>query len=444
MFKITELMIYKVIFVIEILVSMHLFSSKLIRKNKYNLRLTLSILVTLLISILFPIFKNFSYSWWYSSLMFLILFVVCVASMFFVYDSSWQKLFFISITSYTIQHLAHEIYNIISLTLNMSGSTSGVYGDEIVVWFAPAFNFIVSISVFILVYAIAFIFLNKRINSYDDVRVNNQYILLIAFLILFTDIIFNSLVIYIKDGHNIIYSYTIAFYNLLCCFMVLFIQFSVMNNQKIQNQLQTTTQLLNQSKERYKENKENINLINMKCHDLRHQIREYGKRSAISPESIQDLEQMINIYDSNVKTGNETLDFILTEKSLLCQKKDITLTCLADCSKIGFIDDSDLYSLFGNAVDNAMEAVMKIQNHDKRNISLIVRNVENYLSISIENYYEGKINFGDDGLPLTTKFDTDYHGYGVKSIKYIVDKYHGTLSITTKNDIFKLYILFVL
>ena len=181
MFKITELMIYKVIFVIEILVSMHLFSSKLIRKNKYNLRLTLSILVPLLISILFPIFKNFSYSWWYSSLMFLILFVVCVASMFFVYDASWQKIFFISITSYTIQHLAHEIYNIISLILNMSGSTSGVYGDEIVVWFAPAFNFIVSISVFILVYAIAFIFLNKRINSYDDVRVNNQYILLIAF-----------------------------------------------------------------------------------------------------------------------------------------------------------------------------------------------------------------------------------------------------------------------
>ena len=130
MFKITELMIYKVIFVIEILVSMHLFSSKLIRKNKYNLRLTLSILIPLLISILFPIFKNFSYSWWYSSLMFLILFVVCVTSMFFVYDSSWQKLFFISITSYTIQHLAHEIYNIISLTLNMSGSTSGVYGDE--------------------------------------------------------------------------------------------------------------------------------------------------------------------------------------------------------------------------------------------------------------------------------------------------------------------------
>ena len=182
----------------------------------------------------------------------------------------------------------------------------------------------------------------------------------------------------------------------------------------------------------------------MKCHDLRHQIREYGKKSAISPESINDLEQMINIYDSNVKTGNETLDLILTEKSLLCQKKNIKLTCLADCSKIGFIVDSDLYSLFGNAVDNAIEAVMKIQNDDKRNISLIVRNVENYLSISIENYYEGEIKFGNDGLPLTTKFDTNYHGYGVKSIKYIVDKYHGTLSITAKKDIFKLYILFVL
>ena len=57
MFKITELMIYKVIFVIEILVSMHLFSSKLIRKNKYNLRLTLSVMAVLIISVFFPIFK---------------------------------------------------------------------------------------------------------------------------------------------------------------------------------------------------------------------------------------------------------------------------------------------------------------------------------------------------------------------------------------------------
>ena len=98
MFKITELMIYKVIFVIEILVSMHLFSSKLIRKNKYNLRLTLSVMAVLIISVFFPIFKIISYSWWYSSLMFLVLFIACVASMFFVYDSSWQKIFFISIT----------------------------------------------------------------------------------------------------------------------------------------------------------------------------------------------------------------------------------------------------------------------------------------------------------------------------------------------------------
>ena len=46
--------------------------------------------------------------------------------------------------------------------MNLSNGTSGVYGDEIVVWFAPAFNFVVSISIFILVYAISFIFLNKR------------------------------------------------------------------------------------------------------------------------------------------------------------------------------------------------------------------------------------------------------------------------------------------
>ena len=88
------------------------------------------------------------------------------------------------------------------------------------------------------------------------------------------------------------------------------------------------------------------------------------------------------------------------------------------------------------------KATIPIQNDDKRNISLIVRNVENYLSISIENYYEGEIKFGDDGLPLTTKFDTNYHGYGVKSIKYIVEKYNGDFRINIEDNIFSLSILF--
>ncbi|MDF2524679.1 MAG: hypothetical protein K0R31_2320, partial [Clostridiales bacterium] len=48
----------------------------------------------------------------------------------------------------------------------------------------------------------------------------------------------------------------------------------------------------------------------------------------------------------------------------------------------------------------------------------------------------------EDGLPVTTNKDKDYHGFGMKSIKYLVDKYNGELSIKLNGDIFNINIVF--
>lgn len=149
---------------------------------------------------------------------------------------------------------------------------------------------------------------------------------------------------------------------------------------------------------------------------------------------------MISIYDADVKTGNEAIDIILTEKNLLCCNKKIKLTCMADCKKLFFIDDSDLYVLFGNALDNAIEAVSKIDNKEKRYIGFTVYNHNDMISINVNNFYSGEISLDKDGLPITTKDNKDYHGFGMKSIKMIVDKYHGDVSIVTKDNIFNLNI----
>jgi len=153
------------------------------------------------------------------------------------------------------------------------------------------------------------------------------------------------------------------------------------------------------------------------------------------------MEGLINIYDSSAHTGNEALDVTLTEKSLYCNKKEIRLTSLADCSKLCFIEESDLYSLFGNAIDNAIEAVSKLSDKSKRNINLKVRNINSFVSIIVENYFSGSIVLNDEKMPVTTKQDKDYHGYGIRSIKFIVDKYHGDMKIETNQDIFTLSII---
>ena len=150
------------------------------------------------------------------------------------------------------------------------------------------------------------------------------------------------------------------------------------------------------------------------------------------------MEESVTIYDSVVNTENEYLNTVLTEKSLLCKKNSITLTCIADGNILGFMDAVDLYTLFGNALDNAMEAVMKLK-AEERFINLLLYEKAGLIFIQIENYFQGEIQM-EEGLPVTTKTEKAYHGFGVKSIVEIVEKYHGFVTIETENQIFLLRI----
>lgn len=442
---ITELFAYKIIFVIEILFSMHLLSFYLPKKKYPVCRYILTILSCLLIAIIFPLFKNVSYSWWYSSIMFFILFTCCAISLYFVYNISIQNIFLISITAYTSQHLAYQAYNVLTTFLSIEEKLSFIsYGDiplNVNITYLNIISFSILLIVYVIIYTIVFVIFNERINK-DEAKISNFSIVLISGLILLIDIIINSIIIYSDKFQGKEVSIIICTYNILCCLMVLFLLFNILNIKQLKTELTITSQLLNKAEEQYKQNKENVDLINIKCHDLKHQIRNFGNKANISNETVKELENIINIYDSNIKTNNDALDLILTEKSLLCQKKNINLKCFADCSKLNFITEADLYSLFGNMIDNAIEAVTKIEDVNKRSISLIVRNALSCTSIFISNYYEGKIILDNNGMPKTTKLNNGCHGYGLKSIKLIVDKYNGDFKIDIKDSIFMIQILF--
>ena len=96
---------------------------------------------------------------------------------------------------------------------------------------------------------------------------------------------------------------------------------------------------------------------------------------------------------------------------------------------------------FGNAIDNAMESVIQLS-EDKRIISLTAKRKGNTVSLVLENYTENKIVAGSDGLVRTTK-KTPFHGYGMKSMENITEKYHGNLTYTVEDGVFSLYALFV-
>ena len=192
----------------------------------------------------------------------------------------------------------------------------------------------------------------------------------------------------------------------------------------------------------YQLSKENIDMVNQKYHDLKHQIAvlrseaDPGKREAF----LDKMEADIKKYESQNKTGNKVLDTVLTTKSLYCAKHNITFTCVADGTLLDFMDVMDICSIFGNALDNAIECELKIPDKEKRLIHVSVSKQKNFLLLRFENYYDTELNY-QGGAFITTKRDKEFHGYGLKSIRYTVNKYDGAVSIDTKENWFDLKIL---
>ena len=116
---------------------------------------------------------------------------------------------------------------------------------------------------------------------------------------------------------------------------------------------------------------------------------------------------------------------------------------MTDGALLSFMNEAEIYSLFGNAIDNAIAAVLPLP-QDKRSIGVNVGRVKDFVTVNVHNYFDGELEFGTDGLPRTSKGDEVNHGYGLKSIRYIVNKYDGNMSVEASGNLFNLNIIFPL
>lgn len=223
---------------------------------------------------------------------------------------------------------------------------------------------------------------------------------------------------------------------------MLYAHFLSCYNNMVRRELDAVQSTLKNQYQQYKQSRENIDIINMKYHDLKHQINmlrdlnDSEQRAAF----LDRMEADIKAYELQNKTGNGVLDTLLAGKSMYCNKHGITMTVVADGRLLDFMDAMDICSIFGNALDNAIESAMNTDEKEKRLIHVSVSQVKSFVMIRIENYFEGSLKM-DDGDYLTTKKDKNLHGYGIKSIKYTANRYDGVVNINAENHWFELKIL---
>lgn len=229
-----------------------------------------------------------------------------------------------------------------------------------------------------------------------------------------------------------------AFHAVVCLFVFL-VEVEMVINRQLEGEVETTERLMAERERQYALSRESIEAINLKCHNLRHQIRHLSDTGAAAVDKgvLADIAREVAVYDSSVRTGNDALDTILTEKSLLCERRGVTLTCMADGSALSFMAAADIYSFFGNALDNALEAVSALPDDAMRSISLLVRRQAGMTSIHVENFHApgAHLDF-EDGLPQTTKGDRMSHGFGTRSMRATAVRYGGTIAFSSDGGTF--------
>ena len=191
--------------------------------------------------------------------------------------------------------------------------------------------------------------------------------------------------------------------------------------------------------EYYQDKQKDEERIQSIYHDMKnHLLVLEGKESTSETKKmVKEIRKQIEDYEDYIHTGNDFLDIIIKDKVKLAKENNIDLTVMIDFSDIDTIEALDISTIFGNGIDNAIEAVEKLP-EEKRVILIKAGKINDFISIVMENNYDEKVVSKNN---KTTKKDTFLHGFGISNIRNATEKYGGTCTITKDKGKFVLKVL---
>ena len=177
--------------------------------------------------------------------------------------------------------------------------------------------------------------------------------------------------------------------------------------------------------------------INKLYHDLKNHILIANQLNSekLKGEYTESLEHYFSEFQVKVNSGNEILDILLRKKIEECERKKIDLKLHVNFSKGSFVNLVDVSIIFGNVLDNAIEACERITDEKKR-IELFVDEYEDFIYIKISNPF--LVVKKEKGRFMSIKNDDEKHGLGLECLEDTLRKYGGTCIYTTEQSVFKL------
>lgn len=194
---------------------------------------------------------------------------------------------------------------------------------------------------------------------------------------------------------------------------------------------------------------DNLQMINGKQAKYMHDIANHLKTIGIlahqekNEEIVSILSTMqIQIEDLSIKyyTENKIVNAILCEKMERAKKQHIDFSLYVDpCIDFNYIDEVDLIIIFGNILDNAIEAAYKSEGKFI-DINIVTIQNKKFFMIKVDNSFDGEILQKDKKL-LTLKVNKDFHGFGIENVNTAINKYDGIMEYEIDESVFSLTIV---
>ena len=408
-------------FLLEMLLAELIFLYPADKRSRFPLRLGLVLLLCVAGQLLFPTGAAHTQTMLTQLGTFAGLFFLTVAAMGFCFRLPFPSLFSLCVAGYAVEHIAYHVSKIVQQATGLFiGASLGPLRD----WE------LMELVVFPLVYLIALGTIGYYAEKNETWKKSDLRFNALAIAVVFICIGLTRLV----NRYGEVNSIPVSIYAITCCVMALGVQFVLYHTVDLKSENTALNLLWQEERKQYELSKKTIDTINIKYHDLKHKLRDMR----LPAEEVESIKDAVRIYGSRIRTGNEALDVLLTENSLRCSEAGIRLTYMGNGADLGFMQVMDVYSLFGNAISNAVEAVEKLQDPEKKIIDIVSECRGDLVSIHISNFFDGELRM-EDGMPLTSKTEEEgFHGYGMKSMKLIAEKYGGSLSASADGDLFTL------
>lgn len=401
-----------------------LFLFVLLRKRRkfFCLRIICSVLAAISLSAFVPIPAPFSY---------LVYFVAINLIVWICFDYSWKHVLFSATCAYCVQHMTSKIAY---LLMTLWGHFDFVFVRYNYSLLCLAMLLLVNAAVCIPIY---FIWTRRvirggelKLGSFKTLIYTAVFIVCAVFLSSYTELAL------VKGGSPLFELGYICLNGLCALFawIVLMVNFANCRGELLTEEKRTLEQLLEKDKQQYELAKQNMERINIRYHDIKKR-----RGMAMTVEEAQKFDEELKKFRKLYYTGNEVVDITLSEKASLCADAGIQFICSVDGSRLDMIKPYQIYSLLGNAIDNAIESLRSVADEDKKVIRLDIFGRRNMSVIRVVNYLANEPKM-ENGMPVTTKLDKENHGFGLKSIKSIAEEYGGMIYISTENHEFTLVV----